>query len=269
MIKKTLVLLCTLLCCASLFLPVSAEEYDRPVRLIDTEFLLNDEEYYALLGKLDAISEQHDFDTVIVTLDTLEGYGTQEMADDIFDYENYGMGSDRSGILFLIVIEDREWAISTRGYGITAFTDAGQQHIINKIQTDLSDGNYSAAFDAFADLCDDFLTQAESGVPYDRSNLPKMPLPNIWSGIAFLVGLAAAFIITQILKGQLKTVRQAAGAGNYVRPDSLNVTKSRETFLYRNLDRVARESGGSSGKGGSSTHRSSSGARHGGSSGRF
>ena len=96
---------------------------------------------------------------------------------------------DRDGALLLISMEDNDWYISTCGYGITVFTDAGIQYIGEQIKEDLSDGDFSEAFDKFVGLCDDFITQARSGDPYDSHNLPKEPLSLIWIPISIAVGV--------------------------------------------------------------------------------
>jgi hypothetical protein len=39
------------------------------------------------------------------------------------------VGENRDGVLLLVSTGDRKWHISTCGYGITAFTDAGIQYL--------------------------------------------------------------------------------------------------------------------------------------------
>ena len=60
---------------------------------------------------------------VVVTENSLDGKSAQDYADDFFDYNGHGYGDDDSGVLFLIGMDERKWAITTYGYGITAFTD--------------------------------------------------------------------------------------------------------------------------------------------------
>ena len=64
-----------------------------------------------------------------MTVKSLEGKTATEYADDAFDYDGYGLGEDKAGILFLVDMGDRNWATSTHGYAITAFTDAGLSYI--------------------------------------------------------------------------------------------------------------------------------------------
>ena len=41
----------------------------------------------------------------------------------------------------------------------------------------MSDGEYLDAFDTYADLCDEFLTQAKTGNAYDGDHMPKGAYP--------------------------------------------------------------------------------------------
>ena len=95
-------------------------------RLTDDADLLTSSEEKQLLAKLDEISERQEMDVVVVTTDSLEGKTAEAYADDFFDYNGFGYGPMGSGVLLLVSMEDRDWAISTSGDGIEAFTDAGQ-----------------------------------------------------------------------------------------------------------------------------------------------
>ena len=122
----------------------------------------------------------------------------------------------------------------------------------------------------FADLCDEFLTQAKTGNPYDGDNMPKEPFGVFGSlVISLVIGLVVALIATGVMKGKLKSVRSQAAANSYIRKGSMNVTESRDLFLYRTVSRTARPTESSSSGGGSSSHTSSSGTSHGGGGGKF
>ena len=206
-----------------------ASEYERVQDLAD---LLSDSEEAALLEKLDELCERQKMEIVVLTTDTLEGLAPRDYADDIYDYCDFGYGEDRDGALLLISMEDNDWYISTCGYGITVFTDAGIQYIGEQIKEDLSDGDFSEAFDKFVGLCDDFITQARSGDPYDSHNLPKEPLSLIWIPISIAVGVCLSFIIVGNMKSKLKTVRFQAAASNYMKNGSLNAINEDTTNCY-------------------------------------
>lgn len=265
--NKIIAILFALILCVTAAVPAFAAS-DLP-RLVDNADLLTDSEESALLQKLDEISERQQADIVVVTADTIDGKTPMEYADDFYDYNGYGYGEECDGVLLLVSMEDRDWWITTTGYGITALTDAGIEYISEKFLSDLSDGEYAAAFTTYVELCDEFFTQAKTGEPYDVGHMPKEPFDfgmNLL--IALIIGFVVALIATNAMKGKLKTVGFQSAAGSYVKAGSMNVTESRDMFLYTNVSRTARPKESSSG-GGSSTHTSSSGSSHGGGGGKF
>lgn len=264
--RKLLSVLFAVVICFSAAIPVCAEE--SLSRLMDDADLLTDSEETSLLSQLDNISENQEMDIVVVTTDSLEGYTPQEYADNVFDYCGYGIGDNRDGLLLLVSIEDNDWHISTSGYAITAFTDAGREYMSEQFLPYLSDGEYYKAFSTYADLCDQFITQAKTDEPYDVGNLPKEPF-KIWFNVLIALGIGFVFAIIVVLymKSKLKSVRFQPAASSYVRNGSMNVTQSGDFFLYSHLDRRARPKDNDSG--GSSTHTSSSGSTHGGGGGKF
>ena len=237
-------------------------------RLVDNADLVLDTEEATLLKKLDEISERQQLDVVVVTVESVGDKTPTEYADDFYDYNGYGYGENRDGILLLVSMENSDWHITPMGYGITAFTDAGIEYLSEQFLDDLGDGNYAAAFTTYAEKCDEFITKAKTGEPFDNGNLPKEPYDFlVWILISAVVGVVAALIITRVMKGKLKTVRFQPVASNYVRQGSMNLTNSQDIFLYTHVDRRPRPKENSSG--GSSTHSSSSGTSHGGGGGHF
>lgn len=272
--RKSVISLCiVMLLCIFTAVPVFADtvpdEHFLP-RLVDDADLLSDSEEAQLTEKLDEISIRHQMDIVIVTNYSLDGKTPTRYADDFYDDNGYGFGVNSDGILLLLSMEERDWAISTCGLGIDVFTDAGQIYI-TEIAPYFSDGEYYEGFDMFASLCDEFINQAVSeGEPYDIGNMDNLthkPLSPIWILTSILVGAVVALIAVMIMKSQLKSVRYQTAANQYVKPGSMKLRTNYDMFLYRNVTRTRIESDSNSG--GSSTHTSSSGASHGGSSGKF
>ena len=263
--KKITAMIFALILCLCAVTPAFAANSDGFVgecnRLNDAANLLTDSEEAELLAKLDEISLRQQMDVTVATVTNLGNCDTAaECADEVYEFSSFGYGQSKDGLMLLISAEERDWAISTCGYGITAFTDAGIQYIGEQMVEDLGDGNYAAAFNTFAELSDDFITKSREGEPYDKSNLPKGPLSIVWIVISILVGIGLAMFIVGRMKAQLKTVRFQAAAGDYMKSGSLNITESKDTFLYNTVTRTAKPKNTDSGSsGGSSTHTSSSG----------
>jgi len=233
----------------------------------DEADILTDAEESRLLSKLETVSDKANMDVVVVTVDSIGIYSPTEYADDFYDYNGYGRGPERDGILLLISMDERDWCISACGYASTVFTDAGIDYISEQVIYYLSDGDYASAFDEFAAQCEVFAAQADASDPFDTHNLPKEPF-DVGSTliISLVIGLVIALIYTGILKGELRSVRRQNSASVYVKNGSLSITNSKDFFLYKNVIRSARQTSSSSG---SSAHRSSSGTLHTGRSGKF
>ena len=259
--KKIVVILFAVLLC-TLTLSVSAE--DEYYRLQDIAEILTETENEELLATLDSVSERQGMDIAILTVDAVEeGLTVEQDATEWYEY----LGYDTDGVMLYISMAERDWYILTSGFGITAITDAGIDYISDKFVSALSDGNYSGAFGAFVKYTDEFITQAKTGEPYDRGNMPKEPFSVGMSlVISFFIGLIIAAIITSVWKSSLTSVKMQTAAANYMKEGSLNVGYSRDFFLYRHIDRTEKEKKSS---GGSSTHTSSSGNTYGGGGGKF
>ncbi|MCX4295565.1 MAG: TPM domain-containing protein [Lachnospiraceae bacterium] len=254
--------------CLSFGMVVCAAEA-KTSRLVDYADLLTESEENRLLSILDEISERQQLDIVIVTTNTLDGKSPTVYADDFYDENGYGFGVEKDGVLLLISMEDRDWWISTAGYGIIAFTDAGITYLSEQFLSALSDGDYEKAFTQFARLCDEFIAQARTGEAYDIGELPKAPFSIGYNLIrSLIIGLIIAVIVAMTMRAGMKSVRFQSAASTYIKSGSMNVTEARDLFLYSHVDRKVRQKESSS-KGGSQTHTSSSGRTHGGGGGKF
>ena len=117
-------------------------------RMNDSAEVLTEDEDGELEASLEELSVRQSFDVIIATIDSLESEGCtsmEEYADDLYDYCQFGYGENRDGVLLVVSIGDRKWHISTCGYGITAFTDAGIQYLGEQMTPDMADGDYAAA----------------------------------------------------------------------------------------------------------------------------
>ncbi len=273
--KNLLITILTIFLCLFMVVPVLAEGEDAEngfadeyYRLLDMASLLSDEEVDSLTSRLDELSLRQKMDVVIATTDTLDGKSVVEYADDLYDYCSFGYGANRDGLILVISMEDNDWYISTCGYGITVFTDAGIEYIGKQIVPYQSDSDFTRAFATYITLCDEFITQAKTDKPYDIGSLPREPLSPAWILVSLIVGLILSCTTVGKKKAKLTTVRAQAAANSYIKPGTLNINDSREMFLYRSVTRTQKPKNNSS-SGGSSTHTSSSDTTHGGGGGKF
>ena len=249
---------------AMLFAPVCGDDFavmnvqaagNHPSRVVDEADLLSDVEEEVLLGQLDEISERHQFDVVVVTLNSLGGEDIQYYAADYYDYNGYGMGENYDGAMFIMSMEERQWFILTTGYGIEVLEDYEIDAIGEEMVEDLSDGFYFDAFTTFAEEVD---FEVEYGV---QETTPSILL-------SIFIGLILALIPALCMRGKLKSVKMQTSAGRYENKGGRKITTKQDVFLYHTVNRVPKPTENRSG-GGSSTFKGSSGRSHGGRGGSF
>ena len=239
-------------------------------RLLDAADLLSDSEESDLLVKLNQVSEKHRSNIVILTANSHTG-PIQDYADDYFDYNGFQADYDGAGVLFMLSMEDREWAISTSGSGIEAFTDYGQEVMTDEMLPYLSSGDYYTAF--CIEVADNYYTLYEQGTPFDRGYKDRSGKTLLSGGlICVLIGFILALIPIFVMKSDLQSVHHLVSASGYQSHAGLNMTRHTDTYLRSTTSRTRKpenDGGSRSGGGGSSVHISSSGSSHGGSHGHF
>lgn len=269
----------------------------QPYKIVDEAGLLTESEKTFLNSCAEEITQTYNMDVVIVTVDSL-GYKTSEaFADDYFDENGYGCGESSNGILLLLAMEDRDWAISTSGEAIYAVTDYGIENLFSEIAPYLADNNYNLAFltylEALTTYFDAYLEgQIIDGNIYDYTGpgsfeigtqeeivyAPAVPesfgsrLLRSFS-ISLIFGAIVSGVNLLVLRRSMNTIQKASGAKDYVVPGSFRMKIQRDIFLYSHetRTRIETSSGSSSshGGGGSSVHHSASGHSHGGGHGKF
>ena len=261
-IKKTVALMLALVTLLSMSVIFVSADGDTQPRVVDYAELLTETEVASLLAKYDAYSEELKFDIVLVIVDDIRDFidtndqpytNYAAFGDDYFDYFGFGYGNDYSGALLVYELDADYRYVSTCGEGIdTVSVDVVKEDILGYFE----DGQYAKAFNGFAESC-------KKQVEYYRENgKPYVNFP--WSTyivIALVIGLIVALIVTGKMKAKLKTVQFAKEANQYIRPGTLNITDSRDIYLYNTVTRIRRERQSSSGGG---SHTSSSGRSHGG-----
>ena len=209
--------------------------------IYDEADLLSSAEETQIAEKLSKIGEQFDAQIVIMTVPTSDG-SIDTFVEDVYDSMNMGYGENRDGVLLLVCMDSREYRILSNGFAGEAIGMDQINAISEVIVSDLSDGDYADAFITFADNCAYYLDGYLNGYPFEiGKNLV----------IAFIIGIVAGIIVAIILKKQLKSVRQQKQANVYIKSGSMQITASRDLFLYREVSKTKKASTNSSSSGSS------------------
>ena len=132
---------------------------DATIRLSDNAKLLSSEEASSLKGLLDTFSLELQLDLAIVTENTIGGSSVQAYADNFYDDNNYGFNESNDGVLLFIVMDTRDWYISTCGEAIRILTNERLDTLAKQFVPYLSSGEYYQGFKAFAQGCEELVAK--------------------------------------------------------------------------------------------------------------
>lgn len=228
-----------------------AETVEDDLLVWDEAELLSEAEVSALNAKLQTISETYNAEIHVVTMSSMGGGNIDDFQHFLYDGYGFGYGENHDGVLLLVCMDPREYRVLSNGFAGEAITGSEISSMGDAFVSDLSDGNYAAAFDIFADECEYYLNGYINGFPFDVTTSLLTAV-----GIGLLIGI----IVATILKGQLKSVHMQNQAAAYVKAGSLQITHAGDYFLYRNVVKTERkESSSSSSSSGGGSSRSTGG----------
>lgn len=263
--RKKIISVALLILSVLLFAEMNAFAINPPV--IDEAGYLDYQELSAVTQKLEAVREKYNFDAAVVIEEYMRYSDAEDAADDIFDYNGYGLGSGKDGILLYISKSPRVYHVSTHGYGITAFTDNGLMHLRDSFLPYMRQDDYYSALMAYADTVDEMLEMAYSGKPYNETRESPRSDMNVfiaWAA-AIVLPIIIAAVATSIRGKRMNTAVYQTYADSYMKKGSMSLTESKDIFVYSAVTRTERPRN----EGGSSTHTSSSGQSHGGIGGSY
>jgi len=239
--------------------PVSAQ-----TRIVDNAGLLNAGEKEALTALINSISEKYNFDLVIVTEKNIGAATPMDYADDYFDYNDFGLGNDRDGCLFLQVKESREHWLSTSGRGIKIMNETAGKKLEDDAIKHLRKDNYYKAYNSFIVNWEKFLILDAKGRNYNFVQQWHLVIMIIVWAFAF----GAGFLVVLSMKKSMNTALAQTQAAAYIVPGSLAFKVKKDTFLYSQVTKTARQTDVSSSGGMGGSHVGSSGRSHGGRGGK-
>jgi len=211
-----------------------------------------------LKNAIDLFIANHNMDMALVTVKYHEKSNTMNYADDFYDYNGFGIGTNYDGVIFVIdfTFGYTDIWMSTSGKAIDIYTDSRIDRILDSVAYDKDDGYYEM-FNTFINECDYY---AKQGIPsygeYTTNSSYNWGKMIIWSLI-----IPTVIIVILVLRN--KMVKPATNAGEYLVKNSVVINKRNDRFITTHTTSVRINDSSSSG-GGSSTHRSSSGRSHGG-----
>lgn len=204
----------------------------------DAAGLLDDSQVSALRSRAEEISNQYGCGVYIVTVDDYRDFAStpHEAAKAIFEGLDFGMGSDRNGVLLMLSMEDRDyWILAHGDIGNAAFTDYGKDWLADEFLEEFGDNNWNDGFENYLESSAKMLQWNADGTPLDEGNSRITWDAKTWTiGILFSLGLSAipAALFTYYLYSKLKSVDWGGEANAYMVGDREQLSVKEDTFLY-------------------------------------
>ncbi len=212
--------------------------------VVDAAGLLNEAEWTRLEQMAQIVSSEYTIGVYIVTVDDYRNYGSGDVFETTYEiYHTYtmGEGENRDGIILLLSMEDRDYAMFCYGERSEyAFNEYGQAELEKVFLDNFSENDWYGGFTDYIRACASYLQAAAAGQPVRRS--PAGPIKFVTCLALFIALLAVGFIWSRMNNtGKQKT------ANAYI-SDELNLTGKTDTFTYRTETRrkIESSSGGGS-----------------------
>ena len=260
--------------------------------VLDQYGLLTESQRSALEDRAKEIALAHDCLVYIITVADHTQYAPDvyEAARGIFLYYELGYGAWKDGVLLLLSLDGRDYALI--GHGQMGEKICGYESswiIEDAFLDDFKKNDWYGGFQDYLDACDSQLTKLENGeditqgadiitgsdgLEYHSYNAPGAS-EGMPAGLKLLIGIGLpcliALIVCMSFKSQMKSAKERTTAEDYVVPGSTELMVREDRFLNRTESRVRinTDSGSShrgGGGGGSSFH---SGGGFSGRSGKF
>lgn len=252
--KRRIVSLLLALCLFGLFVGSAYAASDPQLSYItDNAGLLQEVQLQQLEQMAQAVADRYAVGVYIVTVPDyreLDPAGVYEAAHGIYHEYSLGEGQKRNGILLLLSMSGRDYALFRYGeQAVYAFNDYGVEKLEETFLDNFGNDDWNGGFADFVLECDRYLEKAASGKPVRESPVTRVL-------IAWAIALVIAAVVCAVLTGQMKTVRKGTSAASY--GGNLGLTEQFDQFTHRTETRRKIESGKSSGE-----------SHSGGSSGKF
>ena len=261
--KRTRCLLLVFMFCLVLCVSAAAAEQTgaQLPYVTDAAGLLSENENMLLEKMAESVSQKYGVGVYIVTVEDYRDFhseGVYKATYTIYHEYTMGEGPNRDGIMLLLSMDDRDWAMFCYGSRCEyAFNSYGQQKLEKVFLDNFGEDDWYGGFKDYLKECRVYLEKAAAGKPVRASLLVP---------ILVVIGLSmlAAAVIVAVLWERMGKVSKKATANDYVSA-GLRLTEQTDHFTHKTTSSRKIERRSSSG--GSS--RSESGGGGSGRSGKF
>lgn len=202
----------------------------------DEAGILSQDEVTELESKAQDILSEYGMATYIVTVPSMNGAtDAYEYAKGIYTQNDFGAGDKKSGMLLMLSMEARDYALIAYGEGNTVLTDYGNERMSEDFLEYFADDDWKGGFDSYLETADSYCYKYYvEGEAFDA--MPTSELIGIvcW-GIAIIGAPIIGLLSVCVMYAGMDTARKRDDADAYVGvgdKEGLNLTKENDDYLY-------------------------------------
>ena len=185
------------------------------------------------------IEQEDGFGVYLVFVEDYRAYydgSVSSAAAQLFSDCNLGVGEQKDGIVLLLSMESRDYALAAHGdKGPYAFDDTGCSYLAEFFLDDFSEDRWYDGSVDFLAWTERYLDAANKGTPYTAGNPPK-DFPELITEAAFALGvpiavaIALTYAVMVYLMRKMRSVEPAIEARRYA-VGSVDITAQADEFV--------------------------------------
>lgn len=198
----------------------------------------------------------------LLTVRDIGENSVRAFAKEYYQSHDLGLTDKKSGILFLVAVQSRDYVTITYGEGVTAFTDYRISRMEDEVVSYLRDDEWADAAKSYVSLAADTLSfYVEQGEPLDRNNDPNEAAVNMALKVLAVLVVPAliAGVVCRNDYNRMKTAHERTEADSYLRADSFHLLAENDEFMRSTVVPIVHPERNSEGLGGGGSWTDSSG----------
>ena len=230
---------------------------DASEKVYDFANLLTDEEEKELFTKIENYIEKYKMDFVVLTIDKNNKISTERYGEDFYIFNYFGFeDKKRSGSLFIIDMDQRNYHLITSGSMILYLDDSRVDNILDSVFDDVKGQRYYSAFNEVINKLNYYGTSIPSSNSHvyvdPDGTLHKEKAPSIFLSFIAAGAVAIGFVVINISKH--KSIKLATNANEYIDSSKTNIYKKTDKMISTHTSVVTIPKDPPSSSGGSSFH---------------
>ena len=210
----------------------------------DDAGLLSEGQLVALNNKAREISEKYQCGVYIVTVDDYQKYtsgSVMDCATGIFNQYDLGYGDTKDGVMLLLSMADRDYALIAHGdTGNAAFTDYGKDRMEDSFLRYFADNDWSGGFNDYLSTSSRYLEMEANGQPYDTygGNGDDGASKAARTGVVLGVPTFISGLVNRMQSRKMKSVRSRTNASTYAAPSGLVLHGQQDRYTHSTESRT-------------------------------